>query len=697
MLIQSGRIEEATKLVTDCGQPWRAAMWTGGEPLGADGTGNPTRGLWKTQCRKISRQMGQLANSDASSMVDEARNRGLYPSLAYEAAILSVLSDDADSALRNPVFGTWEDGVHALLHSEMGVIEDDVLRSHNQARVDACTAGGGHFPHPGTELNVAEDDSAPRGDLGTALQRLETYPMERVREEGGDPFRNGMASFLVGQTALKEYIEECAQISLEADDDDACFLRFVVHLVLYIDTVRPEFCASLALPEGVDAATDGSIFSLKELLVLKYVACLSSRRGRWGHVPLYASLLSEENMLDTYSSFLIHVHSDRERRMALGQARDLFPGGMDLRVLRNVVRGLVLCDKEGYVREPGEAAAPGGIAPVDARMMRSIHWLCYYPEHKPDALVCTNMLLRRFLLSYAEGGDASSDQELYAPKVFVEKILPKDLIDVAMVQCQSQDDDDNVAGSVSPPLVENLQAEFLSIEAFLKAHTKYLQFLDAISKTSPCHKSSRLVEGSRSELEAEIADKMERNAFRQKKMGLCKIIVEVARRASDALTGTLTFAGGWLVDGNPMEEETEEARARVEELTAIRSALVPRTVVMLEEVLDKTAMWLEQVVYDTLGQFGSASKDLLLPLFRSFDERLRSGDEAPAAELLHASRAAPGYWRKRALSLASVVANDGNELHETFDNGELEDFLRRMADQAYKFNRCTNSRTFYDC
>ena len=697
MLFQAGRSEEALRLVNDCGQPWRAASWVGGEPLSSEGSGNPTRALWKNQCRKISKQMSHLASTDASSMADRTGTRGLYPSLAYEAAILSLLSDSVDTALHNPVFQTWEDGVHAILRSELGIIEDDVLKSHNSARVDAVERGGGHFPYPGTEIETLDNGDAPQGndgDLGAALQKLDATPIERIREEGGDPFRNGMTSFLVGQNALKEYIEECAVLSLESEnDDEACFLRFITHLVLYVDSVLPDFCSQLALPSGIDVATDGSIFSLRELLILKYVAYLSSRRNLWSHVALYTSLLSNDNILDTFSSFLIHVHSDRERQMTLKQARDLFPKGLDCYILRNVVRAMIMYDVDDWKREPGEDVAPRGISPMDARIMRSIQWLCYYPEHRPDALVAANMLLRKFLLKAASEGNSNnavSDRGLYAPKVFIDKILPRDLIDVAVDQCQKEDG--LIAGSISLPLVQNLEAEYLSIENLLKAHTKYCQFLDAISKTSPCHQSNKLVNGNQSQHETEIADKMERNAFRQKKMGLCKIIVESATRVSDALMEVLTFAGGWLVDGNSNsdsgETETEESKTRVDEMKAIRATFVPKAVFMLHEVLNKTAEWLEQIVYDTLLQFGStASKDMLLTLFDSFDSYHRNNDDELSMDSLTSSRAAPGYWHKKALSLASVVANDGNGLHETFDNAEMDNFLKLMADSHISLSR----------
>ena len=373
--------------------------------------------------------------------------------------------------------------------------------------------------------------------------------------------------------------------------------------------------------------------------------------------------------------------------MTLKLARDLFSKGMDLYILRNVVRGMIMCDKEDWVREAGEGPPPSGVDPADARMMRSIQWLCYYPEHRPDALVTTNMLLRRFLLSSA---GTETEWDLYAPKVFIEKILPKDLLDVARDQCQGGGE--AFAGSISSSMIENLEAEFLSIECYLKAHTKYVQFLDAIAKTSPCHKATKLVEESQSKHETEIADKMERNQFRQKKMAMCKIIVESASRVSDALMEVLTFAGGWLVDANTnLGDESEEAKARSEELKAIRSKFVPSAVFMLQEVLEQTGLWLEQIVYDTQAQFGGASNDMLLTLFGSFDESYQSNEGELTANILTSSQAAPGHWHKKALSLASIVANDGNGLHETFSDEEMNAFLKLMAEAHIKLSQSLQS------
>ncbi len=699
MLFQAGRIEEATKLVHDCGQPWRAISWTGGVPLSSCGVGNRNRALWKSQCRKIAKAMAALVNTTHdTSMADNIDATGLYPSIAYEAAIMSLLSDNVDTAFSNPVFQTWEDGLHAILRSEVGIIEDEVLNAHNDARVKAFEIGGGHFPYPGTEfqkLDMHGGFQGNGGNLGAALELLEASPVERMREEGGDPFRNGITSFLIGQNAVKDYIERCVILCLEMeDDDDASFLRFITHLVLYVSAVLPDFCSQFSLVTEGNDVIEESMLSLPEQLVLKYVAHLSSRRDLWSYVALYSSLLSEENMITTFSSFLTHVHSKREREMTLKQARDLFPAGIDCLILRNVVRFMIFSDETDWTREPGEVAAPTGVAPAHARMMRSIHWLCFYPEHSPDALAAANMLLRKFFLVSASNNsvDTVECNLMHTSKVFIQHIFPREALNLARESLP-------VIGCNSSSSLQNLLAEFFSMETYLKAHTMYLQFIGALSMTSPCHKSKTLVDGKQSKHEIEIAGKMERNTFRQKKAGLCKMIIESANRASNTLMEVLTVEGGWLVDAeNPLgneDFETEEAAKRSDELKKIRSSLVPKVVCMLHEVLNKTALWLEQVVHDTLAQFGDAGTDMILTLFGSFDSSNRTDDDS-SIDLLSSSKAAPGYWHKKAFSLASVVANDENYLHEAYDRANMQSFLVLMAESHISLSR-TISRNFIEC
>jgi hypothetical protein len=495
-----------------------------------------------------------------------------------------------------------------------------------------------------------------------------------------------MRSFLIGREALKDYIEECAMLALRRDvEKDADILRFVVHLVLYIDTVLPEFSFRLALPPNNEPT------SLREELLLKYTNYLVSMSELWDYVPLYTSLLSKENILATFTDFLFCVHNNQQRQMMLTQARDFFPSGLDRYVLRNLVRELIQCNKADWHRGLAEDAPPAGVSGADFRMMRSVLWLCYYQEHHPDALVCANMLLRRFMLE-SSNDDQCNKRFLLTSKHFVRHIFPGDIIQSA--EAQAQEMDETIAGYISLQMVLDLEAEFLSIKSFLEAHTNYIHFIDAINKTSPCHQTeSKSVKGA-SAYETEIAQKMERNAFRQKKTGLCKIIIEYATKASDALISVLAFQGGWLVDQlneEAVEDRSEEAIARLDEMRQIRSIFVPRALFMLHEVLNKTSMWMEQVVFDTLDQFGSASSDMLLALYSTFDN-----SEETTTKLLRTSPAAPAYWHKKAVSLVSIVANDCHMLHNAIGNDDMKKFFNLVADSQVRFNEWSSDDALFD-
>ncbi|KAL7465520.1 hypothetical protein ACHAXS_005838 [Conticribra weissflogii] len=728
-LFQSGRGRDAMELTTECGQPWRAIGWVGGEyenkhdddAVDVASGGYAARTLWKRRCRQIAKLLGRRGSTrnDDGAKHPPGLQRRWHPSLAYEAGILALLSDSADVALENPVFDSWEDAVQAVLSAERGIVEEKVLRRHNRARVEAAGGKDAVFPFPG--MVVAEDDQDDQNesdvgsivghdaDLGAALGMLNGSAIEAVREGSGDPFRNGMMSFMIGGSAVKEYLEEAAVLAVQLkEEDEASFLRFAVHLVLYVDGVLPELSSRLAIPVD-DAGAEEGTMSLRECLLLRYVSFLASKRNLWSHVALYASLLSPPRMIDTYADFLIRVHGDAERQMTLEQARELFPEGADIVVLRNVVREMILGDHEDFTRLPGESLAPAGISPANMRMMRSILWMCYHPEHMPDALVCANMLLRRFfLLNEAEASDPSQSN-LYDSKYFIDRVLPKNLLDVAADPSSSNSIGGN-APRVPEPTVQNLKAEFLSFESFLEAHTKYAQFLDVISKTSPCHnaKSGASNRDKRSAVESEISDKMERNAFRQRKVAVCKIVIEAARRASDGLMGVLTFAGGWLVDFDDDDDDSMEhvesavdageMELRAEEMKEIRSAFLPAAVSMLHDVLDKTASWMEQMVHDALNQFGgSASEDILLSLFHTFDETYRSSSsQASMAEVVTTSQAAPAYWYKKAVSLMSIVANDSYGIHDTFRDDEMEELLRLLAESYVGLHRTLDVETYLE-
>lgn len=343
-----------------------------------------------------------------------------------------------------------------------------------------------------------------------------------------------------------------------------------------------------------------------------------------------------------------------------------------------------------------------------------MRWLCHFPEHYPDALVCANALLRRFLLESrvgtsgdGAGGEAAAaeaaveDAKLHAAEVFVNEILPRNLVDVALKHCVGEEEEVGPE-SVSLALVEDLKAEFVSIERLLHARALHARFLRVVSETPSRHSSTIRVRRSStaaappalSAAEAEAAKKFEMRDALQKKMGACRIILGAAERASEAWEGVLKFEGGWLADGdndgigngggNAFESETRSA-----EMNSIRSIFLPTATFHLRDVHDRTAAWLEETTDDLLDRFGDDGRGSIVSL-------LERHDEGTSSDVFATSQAAPGYWHRKALSLATLVARDEFAVHGAFGVDDMKRFMDLMAESSLKLMRSSQARAAFD-
>ena len=130
--------------------------------------------------------MAEIATAEAGA--GSGGNPLLSP-LAYEAAILAILSDNVDAALSNPTTSTWEDGVHAILSAVRGSAEDAALAIHNRARRNAAVGRGALFPYPGFD-DGRDGDERRFGfsdlDLGRALTAIKDRGNDATRDEGRD-------------------------------------------------------------------------------------------------------------------------------------------------------------------------------------------------------------------------------------------------------------------------------------------------------------------------------------------------------------------------------------------------------------------------------------------------------------------------------------------------------------------------------
>ena len=101
-----------------------------------------------------------------------------------------------------------------------------------------------------------------------------------------------------------------------------------------------------------------------------------------------------------------HVHSNQDRQMLLQHAREYFPDGFDIVILRQVVRSSIskysptFSEKTNVDsdRENIDQTVKKNVTEEDSSMINSIQWLWYFPEYRVDALICSNMILRKLLL-----------------------------------------------------------------------------------------------------------------------------------------------------------------------------------------------------------------------------------------------------------------------------------------------------------
>lgn len=344
--ILAGRLDEATKLCKDQGQPWRSAIWQGGRPLeiasgGTNNTvtmGNPERILWKSQCRKLARATKSPA----------------------EAAIYALLANDTTTALSNPCLRSWHKGLYVCLSSLLGRMEDELLhRFHAQVRQNGRVCPGSDYMQEEMEHLLATANAANFTEV-TIFNTLEASPHAELRLGKSLPQRM-IAAFVQGQNAVRTLLHS----PWFRQTDDA-LLRTMVHLLLYLDSLP------VVEVEGLGPILQDCI--------LQYLNHLAGRPDLIKYATIYASMLDTPTLLSVYPTLLTSIQVPEERQLVSTQLKEFLPEGMDVEILQRVVR-LVLADPD----------AP------DTRKCQSIAWLC--PHFYPQALECANELVRQLLLA----------------------------------------------------------------------------------------------------------------------------------------------------------------------------------------------------------------------------------------------------------------------------------------------------------
>ena len=606
--IRAGRMDDAIMVCQRQGQPWRCASWGGGQPYDiklvpdpesqqvvALQVGNRRRALWKRTCWALARSP-RLSDS--------------------ESAIYAILSNDVQTALKNPALRSWEGGMYACWSAMLGRLEDDVLHRHNISKKISQE-----------EEQLQATASIASWNEASILNCLAASPFEDMRPT--DALHGAMASFLVGKNAVLNYV---LHEGTEVDSRDLEQLRFLAHLLLYLDS----------LSAGTTVTTLPGVDIVKNRVVLQYLQQLGLRPDLWHMLALYASLLPTDTLIQEYPPILCKVEADDERASMCKQMRELLPSGMDLVVLRRVVR-LLLKEKD-----------PHG-------PLRSISWLCNFDEHLGDALVCTNMLLRNFL--------SARDDQVSRALSFIDQYLPKRVVEFVNSSTDSSEDE-GMENGFALSLIRDSKLEFGALQCYLEAYRAFMNWKEVMKNTSPATATSKIVQNraALNRVELDIANSAERRELVQEKRKASRKIVEAADAARNKLLQVLTYPGGWLMEEDSIRQRNDdEYRQRCRELEDLQARYLPRAVFFYHSVCSETATWMADSLDDAVPVLGKKA------LFT-----LDSASEQSSSPL------SPRYWIHHAMSLAETVAAEENGICDTFSDDDAKHFVSLMGESEVR-------------
>ena len=755
LLIKAGRMSDALELCTLMGQPWRAAAWDGNAAHGyidmgngddndnADSggagmgmvtamdeekegnwnvatiertrtqVGNSARALWKRNMWEVSASISTMLQSH---IIDGNRNINVNESIRYEAAITAILADDTQTASSNPIFNNWMDLVWVFYRGHQARFTELIFNAHNNARRcgkgdDNINVNVSKYPFEGTEFAKEEMDQLActaemsRVEEGAFLTRLiRSSTASASATHGMGEMNKCITAFLIGAQDVQQYLKSTMDALIRVAESDGSgpvgmsqeeyepLVRFIVHLALFFDS----FC----IKDRTGAETSTSSFystgvaPRRNPLVLAYLQQLMEQKPLWEFTPLYASLLSEEELIGSCSEFWsTSIFEEKDRRMILRQAREHFEEGLDLLILRDIVRMTFHSDLETFCVDEldvvswlgteramdntsaFDATLESMIASNDVVKMHSIQWLCFHNEHYADALVCANMLIRNFLLSLPtqkedELNDWTDNINLYTAKVFQSRFIPSDIENVAMASITDENTED----------AEDHVTEYGALVQFLDAHNAFQNWKEFVEENSPLVSFARDTSFVESTVESNVAMNMEIMRYVKKKKKRAQQLVKLAEAAKDILMEVLQYDDGWLYIGGEsydsngnalgMSELTGEASQRRIEMQLIRCKVIPVVVSLAFKVCHSTALWMDEFAKDVFDSFGDSAFEVL--------PRITDKDFFEDNGVINPFQAST--WHQSSLLLANTVASIDTRIAESMSKDDLSAFMNCMAE-----------------
>lgn len=521
LFIRAGKVSDAVDLCIRLGQSWRAASLSGGTPLGASESnerkdvvlerwGNPFRALWKSTCWKFSEHK-EVGFSKGSSLL--ARE--------YEEIVYAALSGNVDVIAKSPLCETWEDHIWAYLRAMTEQQQDEALHKLLKVKVQSSqliVGNNAHYlRHYTNLLEKTKYLKRYQANLDALFEELKGSRIESVRVQANQPHRHIQAKLV---TAKVEYIvSNILDILLFNSDDDSYNWDLQLSSKLQADDMSPLFLRFAAHFILFSAFTGEKFDEQAGHMILKmYIRHLVKHR-QLQLVPVYASRLPYPGAVEIYVQVLATVEDSLERELIV--KRILQYSSME--ILSTVLQISVdrMCEEYRQTAEDQKqthsASTSVTASSIDLRRMRTIEYLCFYNEHRAEALFRANILARQFV---KEGKFGALDQ-LFA------EIVPEDSIGVIDLHRGAQTKDDHE--------IDLCIRELLCWKAYIRACNHYDSWRNC------------------------IGDSVSWTLYSEEKDFLTELMYHVSR-ATAGLLEALHFENGWMMQCSEIENEDSVIR-----------------------------------------------------------------------------------------------------------------------------------------
>ena len=523
-----------------------------------------------------------------------------------------------------------------------------MLHAHNEQRQSQRP------PYPGTQFAALEQarlvQTAALQDMTVehVLQRLQQSPYV---EKDEDVYTAAQGALWLGWTGLTVYLNDwptaVAELQQSGDDnaDNAYgdYVRFLTHLVLYLDALTVE---SPLLPAH-------TVATWKHGIVTRYLDYLSHHEHMIPFWVLYASFLPTADVLQWMPRRLMAVTGLPLRQLVLRQMTQfLEPPGTDRAILlalaRDTLEEMDLSDDKAVV------------SPLDVQKIRTTEWFALRPDLRPDGVHFANQVLRQFLLA----------DKVVAATQLVRHELSRELLayavqedaepssSLAVMDPATQEDNDALMelenGRVTDDkhTVVECRREFVALVAHLDATAAFDQWkrvLAQVSVVTPPPNNDTLDASGFNDVERQVAVLQERRQWAERKRISTQKITVAADEALRGLEGVLKFDGGWLLSEDDDQNDGDTVVARdasaAQELSQLRAKVIPATILRYRQVCMDTAQWMDGSLYDAIQ---CSDKDNIADVLSKLDP----------SNVPETSALAPSYWTKQALVLIDTITSE---------------------------------------